>query len=161
GAGARGDQTDLVERLSHHAQAVDDRGGDGDRGAVLVVVEHRDAHALAQLALDLKAFRRLDVLQVDGAEGRLQAGDDVDQLVGVCPVDLDVEDVDAGEGLEQHRLAFHHRLAGERADGAEAKHGGAVGHHADQVAPRGVVGGSARVGDNRLAGGGDAGRVGE
>ena len=42
-------------------------------------------------------------------------------------VDLDVEDVDAGELLEQHRLAFHHRLGGERADIAEAEHGRAVG----------------------------------
>ena len=29
-------------------------------------------------------------------------------------VDFDVEDVDAGELLEQHRLAFHHRLRGKR-----------------------------------------------
>ena len=48
-------------------------------------------------------------------------------------VDLDVEHVDAGELLEQHRLALHHRLAGERADGAEAEHRGAVGQHGDEV----------------------------
>ena len=47
--------------------------------------------------------------------------------------DLDVEDVDAGELLEQDRLAFHHRLGGERADGAEAEHGGAVGDDGDEV----------------------------
>ena len=57
-------------------------------------------------------------------------------------VDLDVEDVDAGEFLEQHRLAFHHRLGGERADIAEAEHGRAVGDHADQVGAAGVVGGA-------------------
>ena len=67
------------------------------------------------------------------------AGDDVDQLVRVALVDLDVEHVDAGELLEQHALAFHHRLAGERADVAQAEHRGAVGDHRDQVAARGVA----------------------
>ena len=52
--------------------------------------------------------------------------------------DLDVEHVDAGEFLEQDRLAFHHRLAGERADGAEAEHGGAVGEDGDEILARGV-----------------------
>ena len=49
-------------------------------------------------------------------------------------VDLDVEDVDAGELLEQDGLALHHRLGGERADGAQAQHRGAVGDHADEIA---------------------------
>ena len=41
--------------------------------------------------------------------------------------------------LNSTRLAFHHRLAGERADVAEAEHGGAVGDDADQVAARGEL----------------------
>jgi hypothetical protein len=126
---------------------------------VLVVVEHRDVHPLAQRALDDEAFRRLDVFQVDAAEGGLQRGDDVDQLVRVFLVDLDVEHVDAGELLEQHALAFHHRLAGERADVAQAQHRGAVGDHADQVGARGQLAGLLRVGDDRLAGVGHAGRI--
>ncbi len=36
---------------------VEHRRADDDRGAVLVVMEHRDLHALAQLALDLEALR--------------------------------------------------------------------------------------------------------
>ena len=75
----------------------------------------------------------------------------------VVGVDLDVEHVDAGELLEQDGLALHHRLAGQRADIAQAEHGGAVGDHRHQVAARGVVVGGVRVGDDRLAGGGDAG----
>jgi hypothetical protein len=67
-------------------------------------------------------------------------------------VDLDVEHVDAGELLEEDGLALHHRLAGQRADGAEAEHRGAVGDHRDQVAARGVVGGLVRVGGDLLAG---------
>ena len=65
---------------------------------------------------------------------------DLDELVGSRLVDLDVEDVDAGELLEQHRLAFHHRLGGQRADIAQAQHRGAVGDHRDQVAAGGEFG---------------------
>jgi hypothetical protein len=39
-----------------------------------------------------------------------------------------------GEFLEQHRLALHHRLGRQRADIAEAQHGGAVGDDGNQVA---------------------------
>ena len=85
------DQLDLADVLADDAQAVEDRRADDDRGAVLVVVEDRDLHALAQLPLDVEALRRLDVLEVDAAEGRLERGDDVDQLVRVALVDLDVE----------------------------------------------------------------------
>ncbi len=74
-------QLHLLDVLADDAQPVEDRGADDDRGAVLVVVEHRDLHALAQRALDDEALRRLDVLEVDAAEGRLERGDDVDQLV--------------------------------------------------------------------------------
>ena len=104
-----------------------------------------------------EALRRLDVLEVDAAEGRLERGDDVDELVGVGLVDLDVEHVDAGELLEQAALAFHHRLAGQRADVAQAQHGGAVGDDGDQVAARGV-GSAASSGSSRdlQAGGGHA-----
>ena len=116
GARARGDQLDLLQVLAHDLQAIEQRRTHDDRRAVLVVVEHRDVHALAQLALDVEAVRRLDVLQVDAAEGRLQRRDDVDQLVQIVLfVDLDVEHVDAGELLEQDGLAFHHRLGRQRA----------------------------------------------
>ena len=42
---------------------------------MLVVMEHRDLHALLEPVLDVEAFRRLEVLQIDAAEGRLQRGD--------------------------------------------------------------------------------------
>ena len=138
-------------RLPQQIEAVEDGRRNDDRGAVLIVVEHRDAHARAQLGLDLEALRRLDVLEVDRAEGRLERGHDLDQLGGVALVDLDVERVDAGELLEQDRLAFHHRLGGERADGAEAEHGGAVADHRDQVAARGQRRGFARIVGDALA----------
>ena len=145
-AGARGDELDLIDLLAADLQRVQHAGADDDGGAVLVVVEDRDLHPLAQRALDVEAVRRLDVLEVDAAEGRLERGDHVDQLVEVLLVDLDVEDVDAGELLEQDALAFHHRLGRERADVAQAEHRGAVGDDGDQVAARGVA---ERIGRDR------------
>ena len=73
-----------------------------------------------------RALRRLDVFEIDAAEGRLERLDDADDLFRILRVQLDVEDVDVGESLEQDALALHHRLRGERADVAQAEHGGAV-----------------------------------
>ena len=75
-----------------------------------------------------------------------------DQLVGVALVELDVEHVDAGELLEQHALAFHHRLAGERTDVAQSQDRRAIRDHRHQVAARGVLAGHPRVRGDRLAG---------
>ena len=76
--------------------------------------------------------------------------------------DLDVEHVDAGEFLEQDRLALHHRLAGERADRAEAEHRGAVGERRRRDCWR-AVRLAASCGSATIASqaNGDAGRIGE
>src|SRR5689334_18846472 len=128
---------------------------------MLIVMEHRDLHSLAQLLFDDEALGRLDVFEIDAAEGGLQAGDDVHQLVGIALVDLDVEYINTREFLEQHRLAFHDGLGGERTNGAEAQHCGAVGDHRDQVAARREVAGLRGVRHDLLAGDGHAGRVGQ
>ena len=109
-----------------------------------------------QPCLDLEALRRLQVLEVDAAEGRLERGDDVDEARRVARVDLQIEDVDVGELLEQAGLALHHRLAGQRPDVAEAEHGRAVGDDGDQVAARGVLPGHLRIGGDLQARLGDA-----
>jgi hypothetical protein len=128
---------------------------------VLVVVEDGDLHALAQAALDVEAVGRLDVFEVDAAEGRLERGDAVHELVEVAFLQLDVEHVDAGELLEQHRLAFHHRLGGQRPDVAQAQHRGAVGDNADQIAARGVAKRGRRIGGDLFAGRCDTRRIGQ
>ena len=51
------------------SQRVDQAGGGDDGGAVLVVVEDRDVHQFAQPLLDDEAVGRLDVLEIDAAEG--------------------------------------------------------------------------------------------
>ncbi len=161
GPGARTDHYGVLGLLADHAQAVEDRRVDADRRAVLIVVEHRYAHAFLELGLDLETFRRLDVFEIDGAEGGLQAGHRIDEFINVEFVDLDVEHVDAGEGLEQAALAFHDRFRGEGADGAEAEHGGSVGNHPDQIGPRGVFVGIFGIAGDLLAGNGDARRIGQ
>ena len=83
------------------------------------------------------------------------------ELVDVVLVDLEVEHVDVGELLEQAGLALHHRLAGQRADVAQAEHRRAVGDDRDQVAARGVLPRAVLVACDLQARLGDAGRVGE
>ena len=82
-------------------------------------------------------------------------------LVGVLGVDLEIDGIDVGEALEQHRLAFHHRLGGERAAVAEPQDGGAVGDDGDEIALGGVVVGLALVLGDRQHRHRDAGRIGE
>ena len=119
-----------------------------DGGAVLVVVEHRNAHALAQLFLNVEALGRFDVFQVDAAQRGLQCGDHVHQFVGVALGQLDVEHVNARKLLEQAALAFHDGFAGQRADVAQAQHRCAIGDDAHQVAPAGVLGCFGWIGRN-------------
>ena len=64
-------------------QRVGRRRPHDDGGAVLVVVKDRDVHALAAEPFDDEAVGRLDVLEVDRAEGGLERADDIGQLLGV------------------------------------------------------------------------------
>ena len=152
---------DVFDLLAADFQRVQQAGAADDRGAVLIVVEDRDLHGLAQGFFDVEALRRLDVFQVDAAERRFQNLAGADDLVGVRRVELDIEDVDIGEALEQHGFAFHHRLAGESADIAKAEDGGSVGNHSHQVALGGVLVSEAGIALDFQAWYGDARRIGE
>ncbi len=145
GAGADDDDLDVLEALALDLQRVQEPGAGDDRRAVLVVVKDRNLEPLAQRLLDGEAARRGDVLEVDAAEGGRDVGDRLDEGLRARRLHLDVEDVDVGEALEQDRLALHHRLAGERADVAEAEHRRAVGNDGDEVALVGVAVGVGRV----------------
>jgi hypothetical protein len=114
-------------------------------------MEHRYLQPSAQLAFDIEALRCLDVLEVDAAERRFQRRDDFDEPVRVELIEFDVENIDAGKLLEQHRLTLHDGLGGQRTNVAEAEHGSAIGHDADQVAARGIAECCRRVFVNRLA----------
>src|SRR5437762_777494 len=67
----------------------------------------------------------------------------------------------AAPAPEQAALAFHHRLAGERPDIAEAEYGGAVADYRNQVGARRQRGRFLRVVLDSEARVGDAGRIGE
>jgi hypothetical protein len=125
--------------LAHQFQCVEQRGAGDDGSAVLVVVKHRNAHALAEFLLDVEALRRLDVFQVDAAQRGLHGSNDLDELVGVALGQFDVEHVDTGKFLEQAALALHHRFTGQRANVAQAQHGRAVGDDRHQIATAGVL----------------------
>jgi len=161
GAGAIDHELGRVQGAAREMQRVDQAGGGDDRGAVLVVVEHGDVEEFAQALLDHEAFRRLDVFEVDPAKGLAEEPHAVDELVYVLGVDFEVDAVDVGEALEQHRLAFHHRLGAECAEIAQAQHGGAVGDHRHHVTFGRVVVRERRIARDLETRRGDARRVGE
>ncbi len=161
GPGAVADEPGGGDVAAGEMQRVDEAGRGDDRGAVLVVVEHRNVHQLAQARLDDEAVRRLDVLEVDAAERRPQVAHAIDECVDVLGLDLEIDRIDVGEALEQDRLALHHRLRGEGAEVAEAEDGGAVGNDRDHVAARRVVEGGIRIGGDGQHRHGDARRIGQ
>ena len=161
GAGAVHHHPHLIERAPRQMAGIEQAGGGDDRGAVLIVMHHRDLHPLAQRLFDDEALRGLDVLQIDPAEARLHQRDRVDEGLRVFGVEFQVDRIDIGETLEQHRLAFHHRLRRQRAQIAEAKDGRAVGDHRDQIGPGGVARGERGVFGDGQHRDGDAGGIGQ
>ena len=156
--GAVHHQLGVAEFAAGEVARVDQARGGDDGGAVLVVVEHRDVHELAQALLDDEALGSLDVFQVDAAEAGEEA-DGVDHVVDVLGIDFEIDAVDVGEALEQGDLAFHHRLGRDGAQVAEAEDGGSIGNHRDHVALRRVVVGERGVALDVQAGFGDTGRI--
>ena len=94
------DQAHIFQPLALQQKRIAHRSRDNNRRAMLIIMKNRNAHAFAQAAFHFKAFGRLDVFQIDRAEGRLQRGDHLDQLVGVFFVNFDVNRINAGEFLE-------------------------------------------------------------
>ncbi len=134
-----------LEVAARQRQRIDEAGGGDDGGAVLVVVEDGDVHQFAQALLDDEAVGRLDVFEVDAAEGGAEVAHAVYELVDILGVDLEVDGIDVGEALEEDGLAFHHGLGSERPEIAEAEDGGAVRDDGDHVAARRVVVGGRRI----------------
>ncbi len=161
GAGAVEHHLDFADLLADDLERVQQTGGGDDGGAVLIVVEDRDVHGLPQLFLDHEALRRLDVLQVDAAEGRFQHLAGADDLARIFGRQLDIEHVDIGEALEQHPFALHHRLAGQGADIAQAQHRGAIADDPHQVALARVDVGQRRVPLDFETRDGNSGRIGQ
>ena len=63
------DNLDLVQALTRQFDGVGQRCTRDNRGTVLVIVENGNVHRLLESFLDVEALGRLDVFQVDAAEG--------------------------------------------------------------------------------------------
>ena len=137
-AGAIEDHADFADVFAHDFEGIQQRRARNDGRPVLIVVKYRNRHRLAQRLFNLEALRRLDVLQIDAAECRLQKLTQSDDLFRFLGIHLQIEDVDVSESLEQHAFAFHHRLAGQRPNIAETQHRGTIGDHRHQVSAGGV-----------------------
>ena len=153
--------TYIFDLLAGNAQRVDQPRSADHRRPVLIVVEDGDIHLFLQALFDDETFRGLDIFEVDTPEGRPHELHRRDEGVGVFGVEFDVDGIDVREALEQHRLAFHHRLRRQRAKVPEAEHRRSVGDDRDQIALVGVIIGGFRVRRDRLTGDGDAGRIGQ
>ena len=127
---------------------------------MLVVVEDRNIHQFSQPLLDDEALRRFDVLEVDAAETR-EVPHGGDEFVGVFGRNFQIDGINVGEALEQHRLAFHDGLGRQRAEIAEPQNGRAIGDHGDKVGLCGVIEGERRVFGDGKHGHGHARRIGE
>ncbi len=160
GTGAREDHLNVGQLAPGQATGVDQCGAGHDSSSVLVVVEDGDVADLLQAALDLKAARRADVLEVDAAKAAGQKLDGAHDLVDVVRAHAQRESVHVAKGLEQGALALHDGHAGLGANVTQAQHGRAVGHDGHQVAAARVGIGVVNVLVDLKAGLGDAGRVG-
>ena len=112
---------------------------------MLVVVEDGDVEQVLEAPFDLEAARGRDILEVDASEARGNQLDGPHDFVGVLRVEADRPGVDAGELLEQHRLALHHGQRRAGTDVAETENGRAVGDDGDGVALAGQVPDAVRV----------------
>ena len=128
---------------------------------MLVIMKNRNFHLRAQALLDFKAFRGLDVFQIDAAKGWFQCGDNGTEFVRIGLIDLDIKHIDTGEFLEQDGLTFHHRLGRQGTNRPQAQHGGPIGDHTHQIGTRRQIGGLNRVTLNLTTGCGHTGGIGQ
>ena len=96
-------------------------------------MEYRNVAALFQLALDFKAARCRNVLQIDAAKGTGNQCHGVDKFIDILGLDAKRECIDAAELLEQRALAFHNRHACFRTNIAQTKHSRTIGDNCHQI----------------------------
>ena len=107
-------------------QRIDQAGGGNDRGSMLIVMENRNIHQLAQLLFNDETVRGLDILEIDSAESGPKITHGTDEFIDVLGVDFKVNGIDVGKAFEQNGLAFHYRLRSQGAQIAQTKNCGAI-----------------------------------
>ena len=110
----------LLDVASGQLNGIEHTGGRNNGCAVLIIMKHRNRHQFAQTLLDDETFRRFNILKIDAAKGGAKIFHRIDEFFGVFGVNLQINRVNIGKALEQHRLALHHRLGGQRAKVAKA-----------------------------------------
>src|SRR3546814_16478486 len=81
GAGTETYDARVLDPLALQFQRIEQARAQHDRGAVLVVVKHRNVAALDQRAFALAAGGCGDVFEVDATKGRADSRDSVDELL--------------------------------------------------------------------------------
>src|SRR5690625_4107577 len=102
-------------------------------------MNHRDIHPLAYVALDLKTFGGLDVLEVNPPNGGHKTSNNIDQSIRIGFVNLKIQNINPSKGLEQYSLALHARFRGQGTNVSKAEHGGTVSNDPHQIATTGVA----------------------
>ena len=151
----------VLNFTTRQVQRVDQPGRGDDRRAVLIVMENRNVHQLAQALFDDEAIGRLDVFEIDAAAGGAEIAHGADEGVDIFGVDLQIDGVDVGKTLEEDGFALHHRLGRQCAEIAQAQDRRAVGDHRHAIAPRGVVIGAIGIGGDGAHGNRDPGGIGK
>ena len=134
-ARAGNDDLHVLQPLSDHAQRIRQPRERDDRRAMLVVVKDRDVAQLLELALDLKAARRGDVLQIDAAEAAGEQVHRAHEFIHILCTDAQREGVYIRKRLEQHTLALHDGHARLGSDIAQTEHGRAVRDDGAEIVP--------------------------
>ena len=123
----------LFNFLALQLKSIDHAGRSYDSGTVLVIVEDGHVTLFNQRTLNLEALRCFDVFEVDTTEGIGDTLNSFNKRLRAFGINLDVEDVNSGKALEQYALAFHNRLARQRAEITQTQDSGTVRNHGNQV----------------------------
>ena len=152
GACAGDDKFYIFEFLINDTQAIINSSGSNNSRAMLVVVEYRNLHALAEFFLNHKAFGCLDIFKVNTTKGGFQRGDNVYQLIDISLVHFNIKHINIGKLFKQDSLAFHYRFRGQWANIAQPQYRSTIGNDRNQIASRGNRGHGSWVFDNQLTG---------
>ncbi len=150
------DASGIAEDDLRDAHGLDQGGADDSRCAGTVYVYHHP-HLFQpppgqMTGIEGEESRRGN----DGCVMLIIVGNGVVHQRAQAGFDFQVDGIDIGKALEQDRLAFHDRLAGEGTEIAQSQNGGATGNYCHQIAFRSVVVGKRRVLVDSSAGPGHA-----
>ena len=105
---------------------------------MLVIMKYRNIYLFLQLALNFKAARSRDILQVNAAERRRDILSDIYNLIYILSFQTDREGVDPGEFLKQQGFSVHNRNGRQTSDIAQSEHCGSVADDCHGIALIGI-----------------------